>query len=468
MREARSSQIANDYGAGAEEADETDPKEQDDKEDEEGVHEEHVQHIAYRSGADSTSRDGTMVPTADTGSISHPIGQTRGAMVTTPASMKPTSAHTSRLRRLLPSRIWKRATTQETTILAKSTHAYSSHTPRYRFLPIISGLLQPFSILLQVPGLTEHCFVRLDDQLNPVAYAPNPILLDVGLYISLSCGVIANLALICRFMERKIYLSTLIAVLSLFVHDIINIIEVVSYFVLRREQDYYTLSTAFWLVCCSTITSMLTNSTLIYDWIRTPNFAKSGSGLTTKQRHLVIIEMILLVYLAFGALGFMFLLGHGQRISFINALYFTVVSIETIGFGDIRPTTLGSRIFLFFYAPLGILNLAVAVGAARDTLVEYWKAAYRRRRREALRKEKAREEQKSYGRKLDQVIRRARATSNHASPTAAIASPTASEAHGDLSIGADSEEFQHRLAKEERRENIMKVKQQGSAILTDN
>jgi len=45
----------------------------------------------------------------------------------------------------------------------------------------------------------------------------------------------------------------------------------------------------------------------------------------------VIIVIILICYIAFGALIFSLLL----KLSFINALYFTVVSIETIG--ESRP-----------------------------------------------------------------------------------------------------------------------------------
>lgn len=52
-----------------------------------------------------------------------------------------------------------------------------------------------------------------------------------------------------------------------------------------------------------------------------------GSGLTRKQRSLVIVVIILLIYIAFGALVNSFL----NDLSFIEAMYFTVVSIETIG-----------------------------------------------------------------------------------------------------------------------------------------
>ena len=58
-----------------------------------------------------------------------------------------------------------------------------------------------------------------------------------------------------------------------------------------------------------------------------------GSGLTHKQRSLVIIVIVLLCYIALGAL----VLSVMMKLNFIDALYLAVVSIETIGmFPEIR------------------------------------------------------------------------------------------------------------------------------------
>jgi voltage-gated potassium channel len=52
--------------------------------------------------------------------------------------------------------------------------------------------------------------------------------------------------------------------------------------------------------------------------------------------------------------------------SFANSLYFTVIALSTIGFGDLAPTTEFSRVFTVFYAIVGIgligtlLNLVVS------------------------------------------------------------------------------------------------------------
>jgi potassium channel subfamily K, other eukaryote len=129
------------------------------------------------------------------------------------------------------------------------------------------------------------------------------------------------------------------------------------------------------MTLCSTVASFFTNFTLILDLIRTADFSKSGSGLTRRQRSLVVVVIILISYIAFGALVNSFLL----HLSFVNALYFTVVTIETIGFGDIHPDSTASAVFICFYASFGILNLGLAVAMTRETVLEALQVSYRNR-----------------------------------------------------------------------------------------
>jgi len=105
-----------------------------------------------------------------------------------------------------------------------------------------------------------------------------------------------------------------------------------------------------------------------------------GSGLTRRQRSLVIIIMILFCYICFGALVISLLL----KLSFINSIYFTLTSIETIGFGDIVPKTTGARVFVCIYVTFGVLTIGVAIGMIRETVLEAMEVAYRRRTRKVM------------------------------------------------------------------------------------
>jgi len=65
-------------------------------------------------------------------------------------------------------------------------------------------------------------------------------------------------------------------------------------------------------------------------------------------RLLVLLPVVVLV---FGTSGFMVLEG----LSFTDAFYFTIVTISTVGYGDIHPTNLASKLF-------GIVLIIVGIG----------------------------------------------------------------------------------------------------------
>jgi hypothetical protein len=109
--------------------------------------------------------------------------------------------------------------------------------------------------------------------------------------------------------------------------DLISTATVTVFGVIYSVDDGFTYGQPFWMTVCSTIASIMTSVTLLVDFIRTKNFASSGSGLTRRQRTLVIIIMVLLFYIAFGALVQKLVL----KLTFIDALYLAVVSIETVG-----------------------------------------------------------------------------------------------------------------------------------------
>lgn len=254
-----------------------------------------------------------------------------------------------------------------------------SFIPNYRYIPILSGLLMPFSLLLEIPGLTQLWYIRTENN-EIVERRLNPAILDVGIGISFACAVIANVCLIMRFLEKRVKTMTILCAVFLTIHDIINVVAVTVFGVKHRFNDGFTYGQSFWMTVCSTIASCFTTATLLWDLYRTPDFNQSGSGLTRRQRTLVIIIMVLFCYACFGALINSLLL----NLSFINGLYFTIVSIETIGFGDIVPKTTGARVWVCGYSTVGVINLGVAIGMSRETVLEAMEVAYRRKARNVM------------------------------------------------------------------------------------
>jgi potassium channel subfamily K, other eukaryote len=171
-----------------------------------------------------------------------------------------------------------------------------SFIPNYRYIPIISGLLIPFAILLEIPGLTEHWYIRTENN-QIIERRLNPVILDVGLGISFACAVIANICLITRFLEKRVKTMTILCATFLTIHgtpssvhagrvsfmdymtDLINIVAVTVFGVEHRFNDGFTYGQSFWMTVCSTIASSFTNATLIWDLSRTPDFNRSGTHI---------------------------------------------------------------------------------------------------------------------------------------------------------------------------------------------
>ncbi|KAF8651587.1 hypothetical protein AX16_004703 [Volvariella volvacea WC 439] len=238
-------------------------------------------------------------------------------------------------------------------------------TPTYRSLPTVSGILIPFSVFFGIPGVTNSWYLRIENH-QVVQTRPNPPIIEVVLAFSIVCAILANLCLIVRFMERRVKSMTWTCTAFLAVHDIINTTVVVAFGVAHRLDDCFKFGRAFRMTVCSTVVSIITNAALLLDIFRTPNFATSGSGLTRRQRALVIVVIFLIFDLTIGALIARVLMD----LTFLDALYFTIVTIEGIGFGDIAPNNTGARVFVCIYIVFGILNFGLAVSLIRETVLE--------------------------------------------------------------------------------------------------
>ncbi|GAA5899619.1 hypothetical protein JCM8208_000606 [Rhodotorula glutinis] len=274
--------------------------------------------------------------------------------------------------------------------------------PETRLLPIISGLACPFAVLLDIPGLTTPWYIKTQGDVI-IDSQPNPVLLDVEQACALALGVIANAALIWRFLEHRPRLTTWIAMISLTIRDCIATAACVWFLVVHRFNDGFVYGDGLWLSLAAVVASLTCNITLGLDLARTKDFDKKGSGLTEKQRALVIVAMTFLLNLGLGSLVYSYLI---PDLRFIDSMYFTECILTSVGFGDILPESVGSRIFTLFYAPLGIINLAVVVAVARETIIESFERSYRSRRDRLA--QKARERKSAILKKQELARHRAR------------------------------------------------------------
>lgn len=93
-----------------------------------------------------------------------------------------------------------------------------------------------------------------------------------------------------------------------------------------------------------------------------------------KQLRVLLISPV--VVLIIGTLGFMLL----EKLSFLDALYFTVVTITTVGFGDISPATAAGKGFSIFIIIVGISSFLTILTNLTQWLVERSQAKLHRHR----------------------------------------------------------------------------------------
>ena len=67
------------------------------------------------------------------------------------------------------------------------------------------------------------------------------------------------------------------------------------------------------------------------------------------RNRLKIFLTLFLLILAIGTIGFM----HLEGLSFIEALYYNIVTMSTVGYGDIHPTSQASRLFAMLLIVMG-------------------------------------------------------------------------------------------------------------------
>ncbi len=101
------------------------------------------------------------------------------------------------------------------------------------------------------------------------------------------------------------------------------------------------------------------------------------------RQNLTIVVLVVLLFLIVG--GVFYPLVEGWTV--LDSLYFGVTTLTTVGYGDMGPTTDGSKIFTAFYVFFGVAIVATLIGLATTFLIEAAALAAeveKKKKREAL------------------------------------------------------------------------------------
>jgi potassium channel subfamily K len=185
---------------------------------------------------------------------------------------------------------------------------------------------------------------------------------------SLICGFLGNLFLLLNFTQRIRYIVALPATVVLWYISSGCLIAITICMhtynpPIGPEQGYtqgfwYAIAAAAFYTICSMI--LMINMLGYFLGHYPENFALSDS-----QRTLILQTMAFFIWLGGGAAVFSKLERDAGNESwrFADALYFCDVTILTVGFGDLVPTTDVTRGIVFPYSVLGTITLALIVSS---------------------------------------------------------------------------------------------------------
>ncbi|KAG0078663.1 hypothetical protein BGZ92_001367 [Podila epicladia] len=134
--------------------------------------------------------------------------------------------------------------------------------------------------------------------------------------VALAMAIICNICVLFRFLERHIWHSTILSLITATAQDFLSIGAIIPFCILYPPSKNYVYLEGFWTMIASMAFSLTATVLMSIDLHGTPHFRLQGSGVTHKQRILIAEAMTLCFYLAIGALIFIYI----EDWSFLDSL----------------------------------------------------------------------------------------------------------------------------------------------------
>jgi potassium channel subfamily K len=244
--------------------------------------------------------------------------------------------------------------------------------------PLVAAILAPASVLFDIPALSQHWLNRDGFAVSDPNW--NLILSAVGL----GFNVLANALLVVRFSDtsRRVAVhATRLSAICWIIKTGIELGNIGAYVALVRAPvtDYQE---GFWCAVVSLIVSgtiaFILGYHCEYFLLNICAAYSQPAGITRRghvdssedkleQRHFMLSILSFVSLLALEALVFSTL----EHWPFFDGIYFATVSAFTIGFGDLVPTRLASRVLLFPFLVASIALLANQISMVRVSRTAY-------------------------------------------------------------------------------------------------
>jgi len=103
-----------------------------------------------------------------------------------------------------------------------------------------------------------------------------------------------------------------------------------------------------------------------------PVKVKMGTSQRLMKKFLTFCQYVRVIMVCFIPLwfyiGMCFVLGHIEGWSGLDSIYFSIITMTTVGFGDVTPFTQDGRLFAAFLLPFGLIALTIVIGLTMPEL----------------------------------------------------------------------------------------------------
>ena len=279
--------------------------------------------------------------------------------------------------------------------------------------PLMAATLGPLAVLLSIPSLTQRWHgTVLDPPLLPNGWSnfealPDPPLNLALAGVTLFCEVMGNVLLVLRFSDFHARVTTWLSYGFWILKIILGIANYIQFGIAHPQKDDIIYLEGYWVSSPLRINSRsaspawesrsslssFSHSTWPFSTIKAkkvylePIVNAETRRLHHVQREFMLQTLSFFLYLGIIALMFSRIENH----TYVQSIYFMVVTTLTIGFGDITPKTTTFKVLTFPFTVIGIGLLALIVTSIVRLLADRV-----RRRKYALKKLQKKKEKETY------------------------------------------------------------------------
>ncbi|RKP07140.1 hypothetical protein THASP1DRAFT_31038 [Thamnocephalis sphaerospora] len=247
------------------------------------------------------------------------------------------------------------AVSEHSTDHSELSQTRASACRRRRWIILAVGVIMPFTVLLGLP-LGVDVWERVEGEEQP---RRKPVAVTVLMSISMCFALAGNASLYFRFMVRSVQEMTIFTIIASAARVVLGLASVGCYLGLQSRRGGVAV-TSDWIMCIvDTVLSLFICIALAYDMKLAHKFHARGSGVSHRERLFIITIIVTVIWWSLGASAFIYL----ENWTYLESLFFVLITMATIGFGNQAPSTNGARACTIIVATVGIVLLALMINS---------------------------------------------------------------------------------------------------------